>query len=78
MKDPEIRADDESHESIHRPGDGRKYTVSTWVAGLTSLQSDSGGPVTHDGKVVGLVKGGSTSEVTAVTPLGPALAAHRD
>lgn len=77
VKDPEIKATDKSHESVNSPLDGQEFTISTWVADLNSLQGDSGGAVTHDGKVVGLVKGGPNSKITTVTPLAPALKALR-
>ncbi|ALR33205.1 trypsin-like serine protease [Corynebacterium pseudotuberculosis] len=63
VKDPEIK-EVKSRESINAPVDGQTFTVSTWTADLVSLQGDSGGAVTHNGKVVGLVKGGPNDEVT--------------
>lgn len=77
VSDPTIKADDAARESVNSPLDGQEFPVSTWTAKLQSLSGDSGGAVTHNGKVVGLVKGGKTSDVTTVTPLGPALKSLR-
>lgn len=72
-KTTKIKYAEKSHESINAPFDGKGFDVSTWPAELHSLPGDSGGPVLHNGKVVGLVRGGPNSEITTVTPLGDAL-----
>ncbi|MEL4151811.1 S1 family peptidase [Corynebacterium bovis] len=74
VRDPELRPGS-THESVHYPFDGEKFPVSTWDADLHSVRGDSGSPVIHDGKVVGIVKGGADDDDTTVTPLGEAVAA---
>lgn len=45
------------------------YPAVTWIAHLAGQRGDSGAPILHDGKVVGLVEGGDLKERTLVTPL---------
>ena len=66
-------SDDSSAESINEPSDGPRHLVQTWFADLLSVPGDSGGPVIHDDKVIGLIKGGRTKDDTTVTPIKESL-----
>lgn len=57
----------EASESVHAALDGETFPVSTWEANLLSARGDSGSPVSHNGKVVGILKGGHGTETTTVT-----------
>ena len=67
----------EASESVHAALDGETFPVSTWEANLLSARGDSGSPVSHNGKVVGILTGGHGTETTTVTPLREALDALR-
>ncbi|MFW0169255.1 trypsin-like serine protease [Rothia sp. P4278] len=58
---------------INKPAklNGNSYPARIWTAKLVSYKGDSGAPVYHKGKVIGILKGGpaQNNKTTYVTPL---------